>query len=141
MAQSCTWELLTMANLNTTSVFEQNAWAYRQGYKIIVNQGGTSCFAGDQLVITATGNTPISKLSYGDMVKTKNLKTGLDEWKSVKNVFKYSNTKPTIKLKLKNGKSIVATDDHKFYFKGGWYSIKHIVSLWHENNMEKNTKI
>lgn len=66
-------------------------------------------------------------MSYNEATKE-------NEFKRVKDVFKYINNKPTVRIKLKNGKEIICTDDHKFFYKGGWISIKHLLSLANENN-------
>lgn len=107
---------------------------------IVINQGGTSCFAPDTMVITKTGLKPINSIKVGELVKCFNEQTKQTEWKQVLNCFQYQNHKPTIKVKLKNGHTITATEDHKFYYEGGWYSLKHLLSL-RDGNMENNTKL
>ena len=118
-------------------VFE---WNYHCKKQIVINQGGSSCFHSKQLVITKRGSVPISDIVIGDIVKCYNEKTKKKEWKTVKTTFKFDNTKPTIKVKLKNGKEIIATEDHKFFYEGGWCSLKHLVSLL-DGNMETNKRI
>jgi len=97
--------------------------------KTTVHQGGTSCFSADTLVVTDKGLKSISALKPGDVVKCLNESTNSIEYKPVKKVMQFDNTKKTVRVKLKNGSTITATDDHKFYYKGGWYSLKHILSL------------
>lgn len=123
---------------NLTRVFHSNVAAYYAGKKIIINQGGTSCFSGDQLVITQNGSVPICSVNSGDKVKTFNEQTGKEEFREVKNRLVYKNQKPTVRIKMKNGKTITGTDDHKFYFEGGWHSIKHILYEWvsHSENIQ-----
>ena len=126
----------------TTNVFTRNLNAYlNKKIRRAINQGGTSCFSGDQGVISKRGSIPISKIKIGDIVKTFNETTGANEWKKVNNVFQYKNTKPTVRIKMKNGKTITVTDDHEFYFEGGWHSIKHILYLKHGRNLEAYQKI
>lgn len=107
---------------------------YNSTADILINQGGTSCFHPDTLIVTQNGSKPIKDISIGDVVLSFNEDLKVNEWKKVVNTFKYQNTKNTIRVKLKNGKEIICTDDHKFYYKGGWISIKHLLSLKHENN-------
>jgi len=104
--------------------------AFNQGYRIIVNQGGTRCFSGDQHVVTRKGSKPISKIDTSDEVLTPS------GYKRVISTHRMVNTKPSVKIKLKNGKTISCTDDHEFYYKGEWISIKHILSLWNEKSKE-----
>lgn len=132
--------------LEFSNVFYKNVDAYKNdNTKYIINQGGTSCFCGEQEVITSCGNKPISKLKVGDIVLSHNEKTGKDEFKRVKNVFRYRNTKETYDVLLKNGHRIKATSDHKFFCEGGCNSLKGVVLL-HEKekdngNLEKDTTI
>jgi hypothetical protein len=107
--------------------------------RVRVVQGGT-CFAGEQLVVTQRGSIPIKYILQNDFVLSYNEEIKSEEWKLVNNVFKHNNTKPTVKIKLKNGKEIICTDDHRFYYKGGWTKVKCLLSLL-DGNMEKNTKI
>jgi hypothetical protein len=115
----------------TSVIFDRN---YNSTAEVIVNQGGTSCFHRDTLVVTIDGNKPISEIKEGDVVLSFNEVTKTKEWKLVTEKFEYKNTKPTIKIKLRNGSEIICTDDHLFYFKGGWISAKHLVSLIHETD-------
>jgi hypothetical protein len=117
-------------NLKVTPVFTKNQNAYNDGYKYIINQGGSRCFAPNTLIETLEGNKSISEIKTGDMVKTMNEETKEIVWKQVKDVFYTpNNNKPSIRLKLKNGDIIECTEDHKFYFEGGFTSLKHILSL------------
>ena len=104
---------------------------YRVNYEatkpICINQGGTSCFDGSQLVITKEGSKPISEIQEGDIVKCYDEETKAIKWKPVLNTFEYQNTKPTIKITLKNGRTITATEDHKIFFEGGWHSLKSVI--------------
>lgn len=108
--------------------------------RIVINSGGTSCFHGGQLVVTKNESKSISELTTKDEVLSFSESTGKDEFKKVVNVLKFKNAKRTIKVTLKNGQSITATEDHKFFFNGGWHSLKHIVSLLN-GNMENNRGI
>jgi intein/homing endonuclease len=116
--------------------------------RIVSNRGGTRCLSPDTEIVTISGTKFISEIKVGDIVKTYNESTLQNEYKEVEQVHKLENTKKTIRVKLKNGNSITATEDHKFYYKGGWYSLKHLLSLGEpiikeiaNGNLEKNTPL
>lgn len=121
--------------INTSALYRQN---FDCTADIVVNQGGTSCFAGSQCVVTSEGAKPIKEIEIGDVVKCYDEVNKSIEWRKVLNKFKYDNSKRTIKVTLKNGQTIIATDDHKFFYEGGWYSLKHLLSL-QNGGMENNT--
>lgn len=123
--------------MNTTPVFLANR---NSKAKVVINQGGTSCFGGSQLIITKRGSIAIKDVVIGDFVLSFNEETKKQQWKEVKNLFSYQNSKKTVRLKLKNGTEIIVTEDHHFYYEGGWHSIKHILSL-RDGNMEANCTI
>jgi hypothetical protein len=102
--------------------------------------GGTGCFRGDTLVQTIKGKIPISLIKKGDFVASLCVESQEILIKKVTETFKHKNTKKTICVKLKNGHEIVATEDHQFWYKGEWLSLKHVLELWHERTMENNTK-
>lgn len=76
----------------------------------------------------------------GEFVKTYDERTGENIFKPVIKTLKFKNRKNTLKVRLRNGQEIIATDDHEFYFKGDWVSLKHILSL-KEKDVEKNTEL
>ena len=106
--------------------------------KIIALEGGAGCFHASQKVITPGGPKSISEINQGDHVLSCNEYNKQKEFKPVQKKFIYQNTKPCIKIKLKNGHEIIGTEDHKIYYKGGWYSLKHIVSLWNESKESRD---
>ena len=106
--------------MNTTPIFQR---IVNSPAKLLILQGGTSCFAGNQKVITSNGSKEISTIAKGDLVKTK---SGL---KRVTDTLVFKNTKPTVRIRLKNGHQIICTDDHEFYYNGGWYKVKDLLSL------------
>ena len=114
--------------INATPVFFANKRAYEGNYPVICNEGGTRCFGANTLVRTMNGLIPIQDIQEGYAVKTQN------GWNEVIETHKFKNTKKAIRIKLKNGKLIECTDDHKFYFRGRWIEIKNILSLLNENN-------
>lgn len=125
--------------MKLSKTFEKNLDAYRAKYRYIINKGGTRCFAPKQHIWTNKGNKPICEIEKGDIVKSYNEHTKKIELKPVIDVFKSVNEKKMLRVKLKNGDVIEASEDHKFYFEGGWHSLKHILSLFDE--MEKNTRL
>lgn len=98
------------------------------GKRGCVLEGSSRCFAPDTLIITLNGSKPISKVKIGDSVLTPN---GL---KCVISTFEMPNDKKTIKIKLKSGHEIICTEDHKFFHKGSWIEIKHLLSLVNDKN-------
>lgn len=116
--------------------------AFDESVRVILNQGGSSCFYGDQLIITKRGKIPISSVIIGDICLSYNIESGAEEWNTVTDVMPQMNDKPCYRVKLKNGYDIIATEDHKFFYDGGWISLKNIVSLWknnkHGKSLEKN---
>lgn len=98
----------------------------KQGF---VLEGGSRCFSENTFVITIDGPKQINNIVKGDLVKTYNENTNQIEYKPVLSVFKMDNKKKSYRVTLKNGKTIECTDDHKFYYKGGWISLKQLLSL------------
>ena len=118
--------------------FEKSKNQIKQGF---VLEGGSGCFSDSQLVETDKGLININEIKVGDFVKTLNPITKLQGFSPVTKTHEYKNTKPCVRVKLKSGKVIECTTDHKFYFEGGWHSIKNILSLWKKKygNMEVYT--
>lgn len=119
-------------------IFEENRgklfWdeGLKKGIKkkvVIYNEGGSRCFGGEQKIITENGSKPISELKKGDIVLTYNEVTKVNEYKKVNKSIPSINSKKTLKIILRNGESIIVTDDHKFFYEGRWISIKHLLSL------------
>jgi hypothetical protein len=94
--------------------------------------GGSRCFVASQLVITLDGPTEISTIKPGQLVLSMNEKLERLEYQPVNEVHEYkSNTKPMIKLRLKNGLEIIGTEDHEIYFNGGWHPLKYVLECVH----------
>lgn len=127
--------------INTTPVFQRNLYAYQNNFSIICNEGGSRCFYPGQKIITIRGDVEISKLQENDIVFTFNEETKQNQWNAVKQIHKMANSKKSIEIKLRDGTVIKCTEDHKFYYEGGWVCIKDILSLWHDRNMETSTKV
>lgn len=124
-----------------TRAINETLWGLRNKVPLILQQGGTSCFAPETLILTTKGKKPISEIQKGDEVVSFNEQSGKDEPKRVLAVKKFNNTKRTIRVKLKNGNVITATEDHQFYYKGRWVELKKLIALKEENdrNLEKDT--
>jgi intein/homing endonuclease len=113
-------------------------------YRFIVHQGGARCFDGSQKVITNAGTKRIKEITPNDMVLSYNELTGENEYKRVKELFVMENTKKAYKVRLKNGETIIATGDHKFWSNGEWVELQEILSKSNNKtngNMETNTRI
>jgi hypothetical protein len=117
-----------------TDLYFANLLASEQ---IVVNQGGTSCFAPDTLVCTERGFIPISEVQAGDQVLTFDEDANFMQVNRCKEVFKFDNHKRTVEVALQDGSTFRATEDHKFYFEGGWKMLKDILSLLHDREMAK----
>jgi len=99
------------------------------GYGGAILEGSSRCFSKDQKVVTKKGLKKISDIKKGDFVKSFNEDKKENEYKKVLNVFKLKNKKKCFRIKLKNGKTIECTSDHKFYYKGKFIEIEKILNL------------
>ena len=113
---------MSFDKFQTTTVFKHNIEAYHDKCDLIINQGGARCFSSEQKVITITGSKKISEIKQGDIVPTSG---GLN---LVSDVIRMDNFKKCLRVTLKNGEIIECTEDHEFFFQGGWYSLKDIIS-------------
>ena len=104
--------------------------------KVAINQGGTSCFEKNTLIATYDGCVPISNVRVGTLVKCFDHTTLQTTFKKVLNVFEFENFDRTVKIKLKNGKTIICTENHLFFINGKYQPIKSILN----GNLETNTK-
>jgi intein/homing endonuclease len=124
-------------NFNPNPLFFEMAQVFQDNYNeedkvVICNEGGTRCFSKDTKVLTSKGYKNISLVKNGDKVLTYNEASHKKEFKKVNESLKFKNTKKTYKVKMKSGVEFVATEDHEFYYKGGWVSLKHLLSLLNE---------
>lgn len=88
--------------------------------------GGRGCFAKKTKIKTTKGLKKISKIKVGDIVDSYNVSSKCIEQKEVTNVFKYSNSDKCVKINY-DGKVIICTLDHKFYYKGEFIEIAKIL--------------
>jgi hypothetical protein len=102
--------------------------------RYVFAMGGRGCFAKKQLLQTNRGLKKISKMKVGDVVKSYNVKTKEIEYKRVINTFKYENQDKCIKF-VYDGKVIICTLDHKFFYKGEFVQIAKILE---ENGIKIN---
>ena len=118
--------------MKVTNVFRRLRAVYDGEIKprMIVLLGGSRCFSGEQKIETPQGLKKISDINKDDLVFT--YKNGKKVSRRVLNTFKMKNTKPTVRIKLKNGKTITCSDDHKFRYNDEWVEIKDILKL-HKN--------
>lgn len=83
------------------------------------------CFTGETLVETSTGLRRIDSLNIGDLVLSKDVKTGDEAYKKVLTVYKKT-TNELYVLNV-NGESITTTSGHLFMMSTGlWKSAKNI---------------
>lgn len=87
-------------------------------------------------MITDRGNVPICEVSVGDKVLSYDEEKQTISLNRVSDVLEFTNTKPTIRVTLKNGQTITATEDHEFWHEGGWVSLRSLVSLWEQHNQK-----
>ena len=131
--------MVNTIHLKASPVFQKNLDAFNNPkIKIIVNQGGTRCFYPKQEVITSKGSIPIESVKKGDLCLT--FYKGEYKYHKVIDKLIYKNIKPTLEVILKNGHKIISTEDHKFFYKGGWHTLKCLVELSY-GRMETNTRI
>ena len=104
----------------------------RSRYQILF--GGRGCFGKKTKVETKNGYKKISKIKIGDVVKSFNFNKNISEFKEVVNVFKYENKDKCIKINY-DGRIIICTLDHKFYYKGEFIEIAKILK---ENEISIN---
>jgi len=129
-----------LKTIKTTKNFRYLNEDRKDNVRGTVLEGGSRCFYALQEVVTKNGAKPIKDINKNDIVLSYNESTKKEEFKKVIDTHCFKNNKPTIQINLKNGQKIIATEDHEIFYKGGWVSIKHFVSLFDEN-MEKNTKL
>lgn len=97
----------------------------------IFNQGSGRCFAPDQMIMCQGESKKISELKIGDKVYSYDHLTGENVFKKVINVIPtIGNKKKCYNIKLKNGKEIKCTYDHKIFFKGRYITADKLVSLY-----------
>lgn len=120
---------------------ENNRPILVSGYAGFVLEGSSRCFHGQQLVKTINGSKPISELSKSDLVLTYNESTYKNEYKPVIDLLRFDNNKKRcLKVTLKSGETIIASEDHEFMFKGAWVSLKEILSF-KESQKKENQRI
>lgn len=110
--------------------------------EILLLYGGSGCFYAKQLVSTIQGVKRISDIQKGDIVLSYNHKKKKNEYKRVKNTFKYNLPEDRlIKIKMRDGSVIKVTENHEFFYGGTYMKIKDILLSLPYGNMETNTRI
>lgn len=113
--------------MQCTPVFARISKAVETGlYNVYVLEGGSRCFAPDTLVVTKGGKKPISEVKVGDMVKCIS-EDGTVMFKRVLNIFRHPTDKPMVEVRLKSGKVIRCSADHKFLYNGEYVPIIKIL--------------
>lgn len=107
----------------------------KDGKRGVILEGSSRCFSANQKVITETGSKEICLINIGEKVLTPS------GFIAVTDSIKMKNTKPCLRIKLKNGSIIECTEDHKFFYKGSWVAIKEIINFWYGRNMEADREI
>lgn len=97
--------------------------------RILLLEGSSRCFHGGQLIVTSSGQKPISKVNRNDEVLSYNEKTCKPEYRRVLGVHQYSNNKPCLKIVLNNGNELICTEEHEFYYEGSWIPIKDLIKV------------
>jgi intein/homing endonuclease len=94
------------------------------------------------LVHTEQGVMPISQIKVGDKVLSYNLKTKVNEYKTVTNTITHkTHVDKLLRIKMKDGTVINVTENHEFFTGEKFVKIKDLLlSLQHEA-MEKDTGI
>ena len=94
---------------------------------VIMNEGGTRCFASDQKIITNNGSIKISDLKVNDKVLSFNHTTGNNEYRKVLSCIKKQNTKKAYCIRFKDGSVIKCTFDHEFFYHGRYIIIEKLL--------------
>ncbi len=126
--------------LKTTKVYDDCEKAYKKGYPIIIEEGGSRCFIGDTLIQTEKGHVPIKDIQKGIRVLSFNENSKKLEWNRVIEKFIYRCVQPLIRLKTKNG-TIISTYDHKFFTQGQWTEAYKLAERSLETHSEYEQKI
>lgn len=110
-------EGLTFATIQTLSNIDLTN--YKDYWDVVVVD---ECFPGDTKIFTKDGQKELHSLLIDDIVLSYNGERQKFEYKKVKHLFKLP-VHDLVKIKLSNGKKIVATKNHPFFTKNGeWVS-------------------
>ena len=122
---------MTLINKNFAALMK---YSRNKDYRGIVMEGGSRCFSGETKVLKLkeSGNYNAKCIKH---IKAGDIVLSYDETDKVKipgivsKVFKMKPTVRTIRITMDSGESIVCTENHKFFFNGGWHEIKNILPL------------
>ena len=105
-----------------------NLTAGWQNDDIAIIAGRPGCFTGDTEIWTASGKKLISEIKIGDMILSRNLDNGNDEFKPATNFIKHTDRSDRLfYVKMKNGYEFRVTEDHEFFVGGRYIPIKAIL--------------
>ena len=85
------------------------------------------CFEGNMRVLTSEGYVKIKNLHKGMLVKTFNETNKIFEYKPIQKVIEKPILQNIVKVKIGN-KTIICTENHKFYTKKGWTKAKDLCN-------------
>ena len=85
------------------------------------------CFEGNMRVLTSEGYVKIKNLHKGTLVKTFNETNKIFEYKPIQKVIEKPILQNIVKVKIGN-KTIICTENHKFYTKKGWKKAKDLCN-------------
>jgi hypothetical protein len=91
---------------------------YRAGFSVLVCD---ECFVPGTLVETQDGPVAIERVQPGTLVRSVNLTTGVEEWKTVvRAITKIACTDRRIEVKFSNGQSFICTERHEVWTEEGY---------------------
>lgn len=108
---------------------------------LVLYGGAAGCFTAGTLIHTLEGEKRIEDVQPGDLIETYNHKKKCCELKPCVKAIKHETTNERIiRIKLKDGTQIEATENHKFFYGGSYVKIKDILlTLGYE--LENNTQL
>lgn len=118
---------MTFATVQTLSKLDLERYKYTWDVVIV-----DECFPAGTMIATRYGDKPIEEVNAGDMVLTYNHTKCRSEFRQVENLQVRVSGK-LVKVMLKNGKTIVCTENHPFYTRCGEY--KKAVNLIHDDEV------
>lgn len=99
----------------------------KKGYPLFV-AGAPFCFGKNQMVVTEFGDKKISDIKEGEKVLSYNLKTKINELKTVTGTsINKENKQIFLEIKMKDGTIIKVTENHLFFNGTSYVKIKDIL--------------
>ena len=104
--------------------------------EIFMGGAAGGCGVGNTRTSTIHGEQFLKDLKKGDIVLTFNHKKNKLEYNPILETFINGGSVECIRVKLKNGKEIKFTSDHKFLFNGEWIKIRELARRGMEENRQ-----